>query len=111
MTWIEETIIQAIPNRSPRLQAANSIERFDMGLQQVTYHTPCPTQVVFARRIGAKHVTKSSIDVRFVDGNPEITQVVEMLHHVCNVAHKKTDIVLVRKAIAVREPEWFGKVM
>src|SRR6266849_1040975 len=78
---IKETIIQAIPNLSLRLQAANSVERFDMSLHQVTYHTLRPQQVVLAGRIGAKHVTKSRVNVWFVDGNPEIAEIVEMLHH------------------------------
>src|SRR6266849_11209862 len=108
---IKETIIQAIPNLSLRLQAANSVERFDMSLHQVTYHTLRPQQVVLAGRIGAKHVTKSRVNVWFVDGNPEIAEIVEMLHYVRNVAHKETDVVLVRKTIPVRKPEWFGKVM
>src|SRR6266849_32385 len=108
---IKETIIQAIPNRGPRLQAANSIERFDMSLHQVAYDTLCPHQVVLTGRIGAKHVTKSGVNVWFVDGNPEIAEILEMLHYVRNVAHKETDVVLVRKTIPLRKPEWFGKVM
>src|SRR5712692_424826 len=111
VSGIKETIIQAVPDLSPRLQVANSVERFDMSLHQVAYHTLRPRQVVLAGRIGAKHVTKSRVNVWFVDGNPEIAEIVEMLHHARNVAHKETNVVLVRKTIPVCKPEWFGKVM
>src|SRR6266566_4494556 len=72
----KETIIQAIPDLSLWLQAANGIECFDMRLQQITYHTLCAHQIMFAWWIAAKHISKRSVDVWFVDGNPEITEVV-----------------------------------
>src|SRR5579859_627917 len=111
MRGIEEPVIQAGANLRLGLQAAYRIERFDMRLCQVAQHAPRHAQIALARRIDTQHVAHRSIDVWFVNGNPEIAQVAQALCGARHVAREVTDVLLARETTSVGKPERFGKVV
>src|SRR5690242_5316960 len=104
MSGVKEAIVRAITNLSFWLQAMDGVEGFDMCLRQIAQNVQGTQQVLCARRIVAKDVTLSCVAVAFVDGDPEIAEVLQVLYHVRDVAYEETDIVLLRKGASVGEP-------
>src|SRR5579875_906597 len=108
---IEEAVIEAIANFGLWLHAANGIECLDVSLHQVAQNTQSETNIMLAWRIGAKYVAQKSVDVRFVDGEPEVAQVLQRLYDIGGVADEIKNVALVGKTAAVGKPQRVSEVM
>src|SRR5579884_623352 len=66
---------------------------------------------MLTRGIRAKYISHKSVDVRFVDREPEVAQVLQRLHDIGNIADKIKNVTLVGKTTTVGKPQWVGEVM
>src|SRR5215469_15531254 len=104
-------IRQAIANLRLWLQAANSIERLDMGLNQVAQNAQGAYLIMLARREEADHIPLERIHVWFVDCHPKVAEASQALHNISDVAHEVMNVGLVCKAATVGKPQGVSKVM
>ncbi len=102
---------QAIANLRLRLQPANSIERLDMGLNQVAQNAQGAYLIMFARREETHHIPLECIHVWFVDRHPKVAEVSQALYNIGDVAYEVMNVGLVRKAATVGKPQGVSKVM
>src|SRR5258708_32619203 len=96
---------QAIADLCLWLQAANSIERLDMGLNQVAQNAQGAYLIMFARREETHHIPLECIHVWFVDRHPKVAEVSQALYNIGDVAYEVMNVGLVRKAATSGKPK------
>src|SRR2546423_1209790 len=108
---VEEAIVRAEANFGLGLEATNSVEGFDVGLDEVAQDVEGADDIVFTGRCVANFVALDGVDVGFVDGDPEVAEVVEGRDSMLDVAHEETDVGGIGETVAVGEPEGYGEVV
>src|SRR5260370_2623944 len=102
---------QAIADLCLWMQAAHSIERLDMDLNQVAQNSQVAYLIMFARREETNHIPIECIHVWFVDRHPKVAEVSQALYNIGDVAYEVMNVGLVRKAATVGKPQGVSKVM
>src|SRR5262245_28982994 len=112
MRWIEEVVVLRPAGASSGLEAVNLVVSGGVRPRHVRQYTRCATQIASApRRPATELVAANGVDVRLVEGAPEIAEAAQFLHDLRCVAREEGDGVQREEGATLLEPDRVREVV